>query len=124
MARRLRWARPPRGNLPGVNAGTSEFIGIYSGVAPPKGCKIGVAPGVFATPAGHRSWAKRQPGFRNPRFRPVRVGVLSGILADLRLASGWSQTGYSRLVQRLPGTATVRANPAHEAVTKMCTLPV
>jgi hypothetical protein len=54
---------PPRGKLPGVNAGTSDFIGIYTSVAPPNGCKDGVAPGVLATPAGFRSWAKRQQGF-------------------------------------------------------------
>jgi hypothetical protein len=83
---------PPHGNLPGVNAGTSDFIGIYTSVAPPKGCEIGVAPGVLATVAGYRSWAKGQPGFRNPRFRPVKVGGLSGSVADLRLARGWSQT--------------------------------
>jgi hypothetical protein len=83
---------PPHGNLPGVNAGTSDFIGIYTSVAPPKGCEIGVEPGVLATVAGYRGWAKRQPGFRNPRFRPVKVGGLSGIVADLRLARGWTKT--------------------------------
>jgi hypothetical protein len=40
----------------------------------------------------HNVWAARQPGFRNPRFRPVSVGGLSGIVADLRLARGWSKT--------------------------------
>lgn len=83
---------PPHGNLPGVNAGTSDFIGIYTSVGPPNGCEDGVAPGVLATPAGFRSWAKRQPGFRNPRFRPVKVGGLAGIVTDLRLARGWSKT--------------------------------
>jgi hypothetical protein len=83
---------PPHGDLPGVNAGTSDFIGIYTSVAPPKGCEDGTAPGVLATPAGYRVWAARQPGFRNPRFQPVSVGGLSGIVADLRLARGWSKT--------------------------------
>jgi hypothetical protein len=83
---------PPHGHLIGVNAGTSDFIGIYTSVAPPKGCEIGVAPNVLATLAGYQSWAKRQPGFRNPRFRPVSVGGLSGVVADLRLARGWTKT--------------------------------
>jgi hypothetical protein len=75
---------PPGGNLPGVNAGTSDFIGIYTSVGPPKGCEDGVAPGVLPTPAGYRKWAAHKPGFRDPRFRPVSVGGLSGIVADLR----------------------------------------
>jgi hypothetical protein len=83
---------PPRGKLPGVNAGTSDFIGIYTSVAPPNGCKDGVAPGVLATPAGFRSWAKRQQCFRNPQFQRVSVRGLSGIVADLRLARGWTKT--------------------------------
>jgi hypothetical protein len=83
---------PPRGNLPGVNGGTSDFIGIYTSVAAPNGCEDGTAQGVLATPAGYRSWAVRQPGFRNPRFRSVSVGGLSGVVADLRLPRGWSKT--------------------------------
>jgi hypothetical protein len=47
---------------------------------------------VLANLPGYRSWAARQPGFRNPRFRPTSVGGLSGIVADLRLARGWSKT--------------------------------
>jgi hypothetical protein len=83
---------PPRGNLPGVNGGTSDFIGIYSSVAAPKGCEDGTAPGILATPVGYRGWAAHQPGFRNPRFRSVSVGGPSGIVADLRLARGWTKT--------------------------------
>jgi hypothetical protein len=82
---------PPHGNLPGVNAGTSDFIGIYTSVAPPKGCEDGTAPGFLATPVDYRRWVAAQPGFRDPRFRPVRVGGLTGIVADLRLARGWSK---------------------------------
>jgi len=83
---------PPGGNLPGVNAGTSDFIGIYTSVAPPNGCEDGVAAGAVATPVGYRSWAVHQAGFRNPRFRHVSVGGLSGLVADLRLPGGWSKT--------------------------------
>jgi hypothetical protein len=82
---------PPDGNLAGVNGGTSDFIGIYTSVGPPNGCEEGVAPGVLATPAGYRGWATDQPGFRNPGFRHVSVGGLSGLVADLRLARGWSK---------------------------------
>jgi len=83
---------PPHGDLPGVNAGTSDFIGIYSSVAPPNGCEDGVASGAVATPDGYRSWAAHQPGFRHPLFHRVSVGGLSGLVADLRLARGWTKT--------------------------------
>jgi hypothetical protein len=83
---------PPHGDLPGVNGGTSDFIGVYSSVAAPNGCEDGTATGVLATPAGYRGWAAHQRGFRDPRFRPVSVGGLSGIVADLRLPRGWSKT--------------------------------
>jgi hypothetical protein len=83
---------PPRGNLPGVNGGTSDFIGIYTSVTAPNGCEDGPAPGVLATPVTYRNWAAHKPGFRNPRFRPVLVGGLSGLVADLRLARGWKKT--------------------------------
>jgi hypothetical protein len=83
---------PPDGNLPGVNAGTSDFIGIYTSVGPPKGCEDGVAPGILATPVGFKGWAAHQPGFRKPQFRHVSVGGLSGVVADLRMAPGWRKT--------------------------------
>jgi hypothetical protein len=83
---------PPRGNLPGVNGGTSDFIGIYSSVTAPNGCEDGPAPGVLATPVNYRTWASHQPGFRNPKFRSASVGGLSGLVADLRLARGWKKT--------------------------------
>jgi hypothetical protein len=83
---------PPDGNLPGVNAGTSDFIGIYTSVGPPKGCEDGVAPGILATPVGFKGWAAHQPGFRKPQFRHVSVGGLSGVVADLRMPPGWRKT--------------------------------
>lgn len=83
---------PPDGNLPGVNGGTSDFIGIYTSVAAPNGCKEGVAPGSLATVGGWRKWATQQAGFRNPHFRHVSVGGLSGVVVDLRLPPGWSKT--------------------------------
>ncbi len=83
---------PPDGDLPGVNGGTSDFIGIYTSVGPPRACEEGVARDAVSTPAGYRTWATHQPGFRHPRFRPVSVGGLSGLVVDLRLARGWSHT--------------------------------
>jgi hypothetical protein len=83
---------PPSGNLPGVNAATSDFIGIYTSVGAPNGCQEGAAPGFLATPADIARWISRQRSFAPPHFRPVTVGGLSGQVADLRMAPGWRKT--------------------------------
>jgi hypothetical protein len=41
---------PPHYDLSGVNADTSDFIGVYSTIAAPNGCDPGAAPGVGITP--------------------------------------------------------------------------
>jgi hypothetical protein len=83
---------PPGNDLPGVNAGTSDFIGVYTAVVParitePNGCVIEPVPGSW-TPAKMASWFKRQPNLTTSRPAPVFIGGLHGVVVDLRTKPG------------------------------------
>jgi hypothetical protein len=82
---------PPGGNLPGVDAGTSDFIGVYSSVAAPDGCTDGPASDVPRTVAGMMDWLRSDPAFAAPHPSAVTVGGLTGTVVDLRMAPGWTR---------------------------------
>src|SRR4249920_2597332 len=52
---------PPRGSLPGVNADTGDFIGVYSSIAATGGCPFHEAPDVERSPSGVTGWMARNP---------------------------------------------------------------
>ncbi len=81
---------PRRGNLPGVNAGTSDFIGIYASVAAEvTSCTPEQqVPGVGFGPRAIAGWIGRQPGLRSTPPRPVTVGGLAGVVVDITEAPG------------------------------------
>jgi hypothetical protein len=83
----------PGNTLPGVNAGTSDFIGVYSGVAAVTSrCAEQPDPAVATTPAAiARAW-RHKSYLRATRPRPVRVGGLSGLVIDLRLPRGFKRS--------------------------------
>lgn len=83
---------PPGQDLSGVNAGTSDFIGVYTAVVParitdPNGCVIDQLPGSW-TPAKMASWFEKQPDLTTSRARRVSVGGLQGFMVDLRTRPG------------------------------------
>jgi len=84
---------PPGQNLEGVNAGTSDFIGVYSAVAAAaQDCSEDAAPNVPDTPAAIARWMTRLPGANATTPRPVRVGGLRGVVLDLSMAKSWKKT--------------------------------
>jgi hypothetical protein len=83
---------PPGGHLEGVNAGTSDFIGVYTSVVPIAGCKSSPPPGVDITPPAFSRWLRNHPGFSATKAHPTTVGGLHGVVVDLRVVKGWKKT--------------------------------
>lgn len=76
---------PPGGSLAGVNAGTSDYLGVYSGVAAEmQECSGEVsAPGVGTAPGQIAAYWARLPTVKMTAPRPVTVGGLNGIVVDI-----------------------------------------
>ena len=83
---------PPSFDLPGVNGGTSDFIGVYAAVAAPNGCDSGTAEGVVTTYEGLTNWVRRYPAISLTKFHAVTVGGLHGVVMDVRIAPTWKRT--------------------------------
>jgi len=84
---------PPDGRLKGVNAGTSDFIGVYRSVlAHANACPSVAAPGVGSTPAAIMRWLRRNPAMAASPPQPATVGGLSGFVTTLRMAPSWTMT--------------------------------
>ena len=83
---------PPGNDLPGVNAGTSDFIGTYTSVAParltdPKGCIIQTVPGDW-TPAKMAAYYRQRPNLTTSRPVRITIGGLTGVMLDMRTKPG------------------------------------
>src|SRR5689334_8891268 len=80
---------PARGDLPGVNAGTSDFIGVYTSVAAEAhSCNPRPAAGIAAHPAAIARWIRQQDGIVSKPARPVVIGGLKGVSIDVVLEKG------------------------------------
>jgi hypothetical protein len=81
---------PPYGDLPGVNAGTSDYIGIYGSVVAEAYTCTGrdQVTGVLWKPAPVARHLSQQHGLVTTRPRPVQVGGLKGVVLDIRLRHG------------------------------------
>lgn len=81
---------PPYGDLPGVNAGTSDFIGIYASVVAEAYSCSGQdqVTGVLWKPAPVAHYIAGRRGLATTRPRPVQVGGLKGVVLDIRLRRG------------------------------------
>ncbi len=105
---------PPGNDLPGVNAGTSDYIGIYASiVAATPDCQAGPAPGIGTSAEAIATALSKRPGISSTKPRPVTVGGLTGLVLDAHLAPGWTgvcpYSGGSPTVQMITGGATLRA---------------
>ena len=80
---------PPSGSNEGVDAGTSDYIGVYDGVAPISDeCQERPAAGVELTPAAMGAWYARHPGMTVAGPEQVTIGGLDGVVLDLAIAEG------------------------------------
>ena len=88
---------PSRGNLPGVNADTSDFIGVYSTICAPNGCDPGTAPGVGLSVPAIARWMAHNPGLTITDRHDVTIGGLKGVVLDVMMSQGWTKgCWYSR----------------------------
>jgi hypothetical protein len=100
---------PPGYTLGGVNAGTSDYIGIYTSVAAPNGCNPGTASGVDETVSGIAGWIAAIPGLVTTQPRNVSVGGYQGVVLDTRMAKTWQGTcPYSNGMPYVPLITGVR----------------
>jgi hypothetical protein len=94
---------PPGQSLHGVNANTSDFIGVYTAVAAVKQrCGDTRAPGVGVTPSAIARFLTGLPGINPATPRPVDVGGLRGLVVDLSMQESWKKT-----CPVLPGTPLI-----------------
>lgn len=75
---------PPGGDLDGVDAGTSDYIGVFTSIKPSNGCSGG-GEGA-ATPAEIAAWIGKQQELAATAPKPVTVGGLHGLVMDIRLS--------------------------------------
>ena len=80
---------PPSGTLEGVNAGTSDYIGMYDGIAPASAnCDEVPEPGIETTPEAMADWYVSLPGLDTTEPTSVELGGLMGSVFDVALAEG------------------------------------
>lgn len=80
---------PPKNTLPGVNAGTSDFIGVYTRVTAARfeqlpSCTTQAAAEVANTPQDFADWLRRQHDVVTTVPAAVTVGGLHGLRIDLK----------------------------------------
>jgi hypothetical protein len=80
---------PPGQSLEGVNAGTSDYIGVYTSVFPVNGCDTPTAN--VTTPAQYDRWIDNNPGLKATNDHAVTVGGLTGRVVDLRVVKTWKK---------------------------------
>jgi len=83
---------PPGETLDGVNDGTSDFIGVYSSVAAPNGCRPGTAKHVGRSVSEVAAWMTANPGLVTTKPRPVSLGKYKGVVLDIRMKKNWTHT--------------------------------
>jgi hypothetical protein len=84
---------PPGNDLEGVNAGTSDMIGVYTSVAPSRltstgQCDISMVRGVPPTPAAMAAWFSARQNLVVSKPRAVTIDSLRGVSIDLRTRPG------------------------------------
>jgi pimeloyl-ACP methyl ester carboxylesterase len=82
---------PPGGSLDGVDAGTSDYIGIFLGAAVAAECEERAEPGVGLRPTAMAEALAAREGLVVTEPVPVEVGGLPGLMIDIDLDP--AQTG-------------------------------
>ncbi len=108
----------PGFDLAGVNAGGSDFIGVYSGVrAENRKCAtdaeaVSDQPGVDSTVTALAKEFASRPGLVTTKPAKASVGGLNGVVMDIHLDPHWTGTCFyaptegAPIVQLLGGTGT------------------
>jgi hypothetical protein len=88
---------PPGFSLggPDGNEPAGDYIGIYTSVvAANADCTESEQPGVGHTAAALAAEFAQRPGLTTTTPTPVSVGGLQGLVLDIRMADGWTQTCF------------------------------
>lgn len=109
---------PPGSSLEGVNAATSDYIGVYTSIRAPAGCSGKQDPTIPGTIAAYVDWVTKVPGLTVSAPKPVTVGGLSGSVLDITVAPDFLQHACNdrgdRFIDVLVGTAP--SSLVHSAV--------
>jgi hypothetical protein len=113
---------PPGATLDGINAGTSDYLGVYASVGAPGHCTGLPSDTVPPTFDALLGWLKKDPAIVVSNVKDVSIGGLSGTVLDTRMKgtkgdgcpdSVWADlivgVGESSLVHSVgpdPGTRT------------------
>jgi len=81
---------PPGEGFAGVEADTSDWIGVFRSVGPAAaGCDEEIERGIVSAPA-LADWFSSHPGLVVTEPQPTFIGGLSGLMIDLSLAPDWT----------------------------------
>jgi hypothetical protein len=82
----------PGNELSGVDAGTSDYIGVYASVAADTlDCMQQPAPGVGLSAKAIAHALATRPGLATTAPRSVTVGGLKGLVLDINMKKGWTK---------------------------------
>ncbi len=82
---------PPHGSTAGVDAGTSDYIGVYTSIAASSpDCRDAPAQGVGLSPTEIADWMTRQASLSTSKPRSVSVGGLNGVVLDVTIQENWT----------------------------------
>jgi hypothetical protein len=96
---------PPGGDWQAIDAGKSDYLGVFQRIAP-TGSRCGNNAAPVRSAAAYSRWLLHKPGLSVTGPKPVRIGGLSGIVADLRIRPGW--TGTCPWSHGLPAAQIIR----------------
>jgi hypothetical protein len=81
---------PPGGDLAGVDAGTSDYIGVYTAVKASGGCDG--PPNTGSSPQQTAAAIRQDPDLTVERPQPIEVGGLRGLVMDIKPAESPSES--------------------------------
>ena len=82
---------PPTASLDELDAGTSDYVGVYDGVAVADAeCSERSQSGIEQTPAAMVAWFVEHEGLDTTDPAAVTLGGLDGAVVDLRIADGYA----------------------------------
>ena len=83
---------PARSTPAGVNAGTSDYIGVYTSVVMDRSCGSHHPEPLPPRPADYTRWLRHQSALAVSGVRGVTVGGLHGTVQVLRLSPTWHRS--------------------------------
>ena len=82
---------PPGGDWRAVDAGKTDYLGVFQRIAP-TGSRCGNDAAPVRSAAAFARWLVKNPGLSVTGPTLVTVGGLSGVVVDLRIRKGWTET--------------------------------